>query len=35
MKPKMRVHLRCHPLFYDAARPAAVLILLLIVALTV
>ncbi|WP_431022023.1 hypothetical protein [Erwinia rhapontici] len=33
MKTKIRTHLRRHKLFYDGARPAAVLILLLIAAL--
>jgi len=34
MKTQIRAHLRRHHLFYDGARPAAVLILLLIAALT-
>jgi hypothetical protein len=33
MKTKILAHLRRHHLFYDGARPAAVLILLLIAAL--
>lgn len=35
MKTKILTHLRRHQLFYDGALPAAVLILLLIAALTV